>query len=153
MTSGKTAPENLIKIPPVSKVNSVAGVWSVWNGMLRRGKGLDKWHQGLIDLKGFGFNSKGTSADYTGWANKWIAQYRYFRVIGEEIERRLNIGGHTLKEIIDRLEVIRWTEMFGRFTVQALVDGIRIAQGKKPFNSKEGRADPDIKDLLDEENY
>jgi hypothetical protein len=66
----------------------------------------------------------------------------------------LNIGGHTLEQIIDRLEVIRRSDqMNGRNTIRALVDGIRIAQGEKPFNSKEERADPNIKDLLEDEDY
>jgi hypothetical protein len=142
----------LIDIPQV-RYASVADLWEVWNGKLLRGEGLDQWHQGLIDLKGFGFNSKGNSA-YSGWANKWINQYRYYRVIGEEIERRLNIGGHTLEQIIDRLEVIRISsEMNGCNTIGALVDGIRVSQGETPFNSKWNRADPDIKDLLDDEDY
>jgi hypothetical protein len=135
----------LIDIPQVRYV-SVADMWEVWNGTLRRGEGLDQWHQGLIKELGDGFNKKSGKTRYSSWADKWIAQYRYYRVIGEEIERRLNIGGHTLEQIIDRLEKM---ELKGSNTIGALVDGIRIAQGEKPFNSN----NPDIKDLLDDEDY
>jgi hypothetical protein len=52
----------------------------------------------------------------------------------------LNIGGHTLEEIVERLEVIRSSrEMNGCIdTIGALVDAIRIAQGEKPFNADIG---------------
>jgi hypothetical protein len=144
----------LIELPHQVRCASVADLWEVWNGKLRRGEGLDQWHQGLIKELGDGFNEKTGKPSKRGWGSKWIKQYRYYRVIGEEIERRLNIGGHTLEEIVARLEVIRSSrEMNGRKNIQALVDGIHISQEEKPFNSEYRRSNPNIKDLLDEENY
>jgi hypothetical protein len=147
-------PENLIYIPPPMPRSSITEIWNFWNGQLRRGYGLDQWHQGLIEELGDGFNEITGNPSSRGWGSPWIKQYRYYRVIGQEIERRLNIGGHSLEQIIDRLEVIRWSEqMNGRKTIGAFVDVILIAQGKRPFNSKPHQADLDITDLLEDENY
>jgi hypothetical protein len=127
---GKYPPSNLIPLPALEngKVR-INDVWSVWNSTLRN---LDVWHKGLIAAK---YRMKFQS-HYDGWAGSWFTKYRYFREIGVEIDERLaKNDGLSEDDLVDRLETVRQNIKHNR-SIQALVDGLRLERGSKPFNSK-----------------
>jgi hypothetical protein len=132
---GKNPPDNLIEIPSLGGRGScqpsltVNDVWMVWNATLRN---LDHWHMALISDR----NGISPRNLHKTWAGKWYIKYRYYREIGVEIDERLaKNDGLSEDDLVDRLETVRQNIKHNR-SIQALVDGLRLERGSKPFNSK-----------------
>jgi hypothetical protein len=147
-------PSNLIELPSPSRggpngPSTVPSVWKVWNEQLRN---PDVFHTELIERYR---NKLNAGRSGRNWAEKWIMKYRYYKVLGEEIDRRLaKNDGKSLDSIVTRLEFIRLS-IFDRKTIKALSEGIRIARGEDPIipkrkNSYECGKQTDITSLLEE---
>jgi hypothetical protein len=95
-------------------------VGGIWNSTLRD---LDVWHLGLIAEK----DLLKIQRSYDGWAGKWYGQYRYYREVGEEIDRRLaNNEGEGEGVTVDRLNAVRQSILYSP-TIHGLADGLRAA--------------------------
>jgi hypothetical protein len=124
--SGKDPLRNLIGLPGIGRRYTVHAVWTVWNSTLRN---LDVWHKGLTAAK---YRLK-IQPHYDGWAGTGFTKYRYFREIGEEIDRRLEVrDGLSVEYIVDRLDVVRLS-IRPRSSVQGLTKGLRNYRGFVPF--------------------
>jgi hypothetical protein len=104
-SEGGNPPSNLILLPYIGyrrKGRSFGEIWHVWKTKLRD---LDAWHRGLIADR----ERKSNSANKKTWEGRWLIKYRYYKVIGEEIDERRSAMnyGKNVGEILARLEFIR----------------------------------------------
>jgi hypothetical protein len=143
----KEPPMSLIELQHTSKGGSneatVLNVWKVWNEQLRT---PEQYHAALIE-KYDGSRLHGPSGSGKGWEEQWFAKYRYYKELGEEIDKRVK-DGKSLEEVIARLEVIRMS-IYNLKSVKALVEGIRIARDEMPFVPARNGQEVDIKDALE----
>jgi hypothetical protein len=138
-------PINLIRISTPEYHTTVRFVWNAWNTALREDD-LDDFHRDLIASK----DHLSIQPQYYGWAGIWFTKYRFYKEIGEEIDRRMK-DGQSLDSIINRLEFIRLSIRWpSQPTINSLVEGLRHARGEKPFNKQRKKA-VDIRRMLEEE--
>lgn len=126
---GNDPPSNLIPLLSIDKGSSITvhEVWVVWNSTLRS---LDDWHKGLIA------ETEGSNI-HALWARKWYRTYRYYREIGEDVERNL---GKSVPEVTDRMDSYRLA--FQINSIQGLFDIMRVARGKELFGEERKAVDP-----------
>jgi hypothetical protein len=133
---GEDPPSSLIVLPAlggareVGPLLTVVDAWEFWNSTLRD---LDEWHKGLIlDREG-----QTIRTNQGIWAGKWFLKYRYYREIGEEIDRRFKLrDGLSVEDIVERFRLFDYRSNTTPRFKDWLTVCVGVERGRDPFNKK-----------------